>query len=138
MKKQTILAVTALMLTACLALFAGAISLDTAETAVLAADTTVYVDANSVYTIPEGTVVTDIDLGNTNAVYDAAAGTITGKGYAGTVVVTTEGGTITVNFRGATKWLPGLNILTGTTASYDGETADSAALTFTMDKSGDV
>lgn len=136
MKKQTILAVMALILTASLALFAGAISLDTAETAVLAADTTVYIDANSVYTLPEGTVVTNVELGNTKAVYDAAAGTITGKGYAGTVVVTTEDGDITVNFRGATKWLPGLNILTGTTAFYDGETAESAALTFSMDKTG--
>ena len=74
MKKQTILAVMALIITASLALFTGAISLDTAETAVLAADTTVYVDANSVYTIPQGTVVTDIDLGNTKAVYKVGDG----------------------------------------------------------------
>ena len=136
MKKQTILAVMALMLTACHALFAGAIPLDTAETAVLAEDSTVYVDANSVYTLPEGTVVTDIDLGNTKALYNEDAGTITGKGYAGTVVVTTEDGIITVNFRGATKWIPGLNILTGTTENYEVESKESAELTFITDKTG--
>ncbi len=145
MKKQTILAVMALILTASLALFAGAVTLDSAEPNADASlqspavldYRTFYVDANSVYTLVEGEIVTDIDLGNSKAIYDEETGTITGTGYAGTVIVTTQdSGTIEINFRGATKWLPGLNILTGTTASYDGETEKSAELTFTTDKTG--
>ena len=88
MKKQFLLTVLALCRTVTLALFAGAVTLDSAElaengdaaslfTAAVVDNRTVYVDANSVYTLLEDEVVTDIDLGNTRAVYDASAGTIT-------------------------------------------------------------
>ncbi|MGN1122279.1 MAG: hypothetical protein ACI4RV_07920 [Eubacteriales bacterium] len=145
MKKTLTFVCTALCLFAVLAFCAGALSLESVETAgqtaqsqsaALAADpTVVYIGAADTYAgVPAGATV---DVGKTEAVYDAVNGTVTGSGYAGPVTVTAEDGTVTtVVFCGPTKWKPGLNLLTGTEEEFTVDSADAIALTFSTSKTG--
>lgn len=146
MKKTltTLLAVFCLVFTTVVSV--GAFTLEHVETAsepdgaaagaVLAAGSTVYVDATGVFEgIPAGSAV---DVGTTEAVYDAAAGTLTGAGYAGTAEFTADGVTTAVVFCAPDKWKPGLNLLTGSEAPFDMEAAEAVALTFCTDKTGTV
>lgn len=133
--KLTRIFLTMLALFLTLILTATAITLDTAEyadgnNAVLSADSRVYISAVSgtTYTLPEGA---SVNVGTTGAT--VSGNTLTATGYAGTVTVTNGNDVTEVVLCGATKFKPGLNILTGSDASFDPSSypVDAYNLTFT-------
>lgn len=115
----------------------NSVTTETNNKASLTSVNTVVLGASEVYSdVPSGA---QVDVGTTEAIYDSAAGTVTGAGYAGTVTITNGEDVTNIIFCAPTKWKPGLNVLTGTADAmdFDSDVIDEIyAKTFTTTGTG--